>query len=77
MQVLCWADGEVLFERYKARLKSDRHLGHAEVGGLDIGWKELSAGKAQPMPIGGQTIEVDTTDFDAVDYQSLYEALSA
>jgi predicted kinase len=78
VQLLVWAEGDVLFERYKARLDSgERHPGHAEVGGLDIAEADLSRGKAEPLFISGKTVEVDTTRFDAIDYAAIFDAVSA
>jgi predicted kinase len=77
VQLLCWAEGDALFERYKARLDSGRHPGHAESGGLDIARAELSCGKADALPIQGRTIEIDTTRFDAVDLDGLFGAIEA
>jgi hypothetical protein len=53
-----------------------RHPGHAEVGGLDIAQADLSRGKADPLAIEGRTIEVDTTNFDAIDFDRLLDAVS-
>jgi hypothetical protein len=72
--VLCWAQGKVLLERYKARLESGRHPGHAEVGGLDIAQADLARGRAEPLAITA-TFEVDTTDFDAINYPALFRSL--
>lgn len=77
IQLLCWAEGEVLFERYKARLGSDRHPGHAEIESLDLARASLAPGRAEPLPIVGPTIEIDTTHFDAVDYGSIFRTLRA
>ena len=76
IQLLCWTEGAVLFERYKTRLESGRHPGHAEVEGLDIAGAHLAAGKAEPLPIHGPVIEVDTTKVDAIDYPAIFRALS-
>lgn len=77
IQLLCWAERDVLFERYKARLESGRHPGHAEVDSLDLARVGLAPGRAEPLPIRGPTIEVDTTRFDAIDYPTIFRALSA
>lgn len=77
VQLLCWADGELLFERYKARLASGRHPGHAEVDSLEQARAGLAPGRADPLPIRGATIAVDTTHFDAVDYSAIFRALSS
>jgi predicted kinase len=77
IQILCWSEGEVLFERYKARLESGRHPGHAEVDSLDLARAGLAQGRAEPLPIHGPTIEIDTTHLDAIDYPSIFRTLSA
>lgn len=77
IQVLCWAQGDVLFERYKVRLESGRHPGHAEADSLDLARASLAPGRAEPLPIRGPTIEVDTTHFDAIDYAAIFRSLSA
>lgn len=61
--------GDVLFERHFHRETSgDRHPGHAGGAGTSPGGiKELLAGKYEVLPIGGDVIEVDTTDFNALD----------
>lgn len=47
IEVLCWAQGDVIFERYKPRIDSgDRHPGHAEVGSLDVVRAGLAPGRA-------------------------------
>jgi predicted kinase len=75
VQILCWAEGDVLFERYKARLESGRHPGHAEMDSLDLARAGLAPGRADPLPIHSATIEVDTTSFDAIDYAGLFRRL--
>ncbi|MGH9200609.1 MAG: AAA family ATPase [Vicinamibacterales bacterium] len=77
VQLLCWAEGNVLFERYKKRLESDRHPGHGEAEALDIARASLAVGKAEPMAIDARTIEVDTTYFDAVDLEGLFHRLGS
>lgn len=77
VQILCWADGDALFERYKARLNSGRHPGHAEEGSLDLARASLAAGRAEPLPIQGPTIEIDTTHFEAIDYPSIFRSVRA
>jgi predicted kinase len=77
IQLLCWAEGEALFERYKARLESGRHPGHTEADSLDVAKASLAPGKAEPLPIVGPTIEIDTTHFDAIDYPDIFRTLSA
>lgn len=77
VQILCWAEGDVLFERYKSRLTSGRHPGHAEQGSLDLARDGLATGRAEPLPIQGATIEIDTTHFEAIDYASIFRTVGA
>jgi hypothetical protein len=35
----------------------------------------LLKGKADPLEIGGTVLVVDTTDFEKIDYEGLYEAM--
>jgi cytidylate kinase len=77
VQVLCWASGDVLFERYKHRLEVDRHPGHVEDGSLDQARRDLLRGKCEPLRIDGPTLELETTDFDLLDYPALMEWLAS
>lgn len=74
IQVLCWANGEVLFERFKKRSESnERHPGHVDTKNYNEFKESLLRGKYDPLDIGGKVIEVDTTDFSAIDYAGLFE----
>jgi predicted kinase len=76
IEVLCWAQGDVLFERYWARQNLNRHPGHVESASLDEQRAGLAAGKAPPLLVNGPTIELDTTNFEFLDYEALFEALA-
>lgn len=72
IQILCWADGEVIFERFMERQRSsERHAGHV----IDISPEEIRAsfvgGRLPTLSIADETIEVDTTDFTRVDYAQI------
>jgi predicted kinase len=77
IQVLCWAQGDVLFERYWARHVSDRHPGHVETATREEQRRGLAPGKCEALSIRGHTLEVDTTDFNKVDYPRIFAGLSA
>jgi predicted kinase len=77
IQVLCWAQGDVLFDRYWTRHTSDRHPGHVEAATREEQRRGLAPGKCEPLSIDGTTIEVDTTDFDRVDYSGILAKVSA
>ena len=77
-QVLCTADGDILYERFKERSASGaRHPGHRDE--LRHGEFEeiLRRGRHDPLEIGGETYELDMTDLDAVDFDGLMVAIRA
>jgi predicted kinase len=67
LQVLCYAKPAVLIERFKARWESGkRHPGHVDG---EITEQEFATfSKYAPLDLGGTVIEIDTTDFDKIDY---------
>jgi predicted kinase len=76
VQVLCTADIEVLRERFKERANSpDRHPGHRDKENYGEFIKSLEENEYETLPIGGQRFEVDTTDFDKIDYDKLFKQL--
>lgn len=77
-QVECVADGDVLYERFKARSESgDRHPGHQDEMNLPEFEEILRRGRHDPLEIGGETFEIDMTDFDAIDCDGLFAAIRA
>jgi predicted kinase len=75
-QILCQTDGEVLAQRFRERSKSgERHPGHLDHLYYD-GFREASLeGGREALDIGGEILEVDTTDFQKIDYDQLLEAI--
>jgi len=68
IEILCFADGKILFERFKKRAESGlRHPGHVDHLCYEEQKKVLMTGRAEPMRLG-ELIEVETTDLDKVDY---------
>lgn len=77
-QVLCYADGDVLYERFKARSESgERHPGHTDDMNHDEFEEILRRGRHDPLDIGGEVYEIDMTDLDAIDDDGLFAALRA
>ncbi len=70
-QVICHVDREVQRARYEARWSSgQRHAGHVD----DVSIKDVmqeEPGAYAPMALGGPVIELDTSIWDAIDYDSL------
>lgn len=78
VQILCYAAGEVVLERFRSRAASaDRHPGHVESANMDEFAPKLLVGRAEPLAIGGTLLEVDTSDFVHVDYVALLAAVRA
>ena len=77
MNVNCFADGNVLFERFKQRSESvERHPGHRDHLNYDELRPIVAAGRMEPLSIGGPVLEIDTTDFDTVDLAAVYEEIN-
>ena len=75
IQVFLSAEPKVLHERFIKRLESgERHPGHGDERYLQKAKASLESGnysdekKFSPLDLPGSLIEVDTTDFDKVDY---------
>ena len=62
----------VLAERVKRRWESgQRHSGHMEHLRALNPTPPLAPDSFLPLPLGGHTIEVDTTDIETIDYTHL------
>lgn len=72
LQIVCHANPETLAQRFRTRWESGvRHRGHVD---NEIDAQELDTilkRTIKPLDIGGEVIEIDTTDFDKVDYIGL------
>lgn len=71
-QVRCITDGEILLDRFEKRANSDeRHPGHVDSISSDEWRPMLLQGKIEALDIGGKIFDIDTSDFDKVDYAKL------
>jgi len=63
MQILCSADGDILFQRWNERIQTgERHEGHVE----EISLEQIHQDLSLPYPkldLPGKLIELDTSDF--------------
>jgi predicted kinase len=75
-QVRCITDGEILLDRFTKRAHSDeRHPGHVDSENLDELRPILLQGKIEALEIGGEIFDIDTSDFNKVDYDKLVSAI--
>jgi len=76
LQILCKADGAVLLQRFQQRAESgERHPGHVDHLNYAEFQTVLQQGSLENLAIGGQVIELDTTDFQQIDYTGLVAAI--
>jgi predicted kinase len=76
IQVLCCTNGEVLLERFRVRAAAgERHPGHLDLQNEPNLLPLLAKGRHEPLEVGGAVLEVDTTDFETIDYAGLYAAV--
>ncbi|MEE8414545.1 MAG: hypothetical protein V3R96_08330, partial [Dehalococcoidales bacterium] len=77
-QVHCATRDDILLERYRVRGQSgSRHPGHFDQIAYSDLEKDLLKGYYKPLEIGGEIIHIDTTDFNKIDYDSLYNRIPA
>lgn len=75
-QIQCRADGEILFQRYQVRGESgQRHPGHVDQQTYAEMRPRLLKGFDVPLNIGGTLYELDTTNFEAINYKELITAI--
>jgi len=74
LQIQCKTDPEILVARFKTRSTSgERHPGHVDYLNIDDFEPTLLQAKHASLEIGGEVVEVDTTDFAAIDYEGLHQ----
>jgi glucokinase len=72
IQIQCRAEAEVLVERLRRRAeRRERHPGHIDWEWAPLLTPDTVTWRSQPIDIGGTLIELDTTVFEAVDYQGM------
>lgn len=75
-QIQCRTEGTVLLSRYKDRAESgQRHPGHVDTSTYAEFKEGLLKGKLDALDIGGTLYEIDTTDFEHINYEALFEAI--
>lgn len=74
LQILCKADGAILFERWNNRIKNGlRHEGHVEEISLEQIRQDLSV-PYQPLDLPEKLIEIDTSDTAKIELPTLESA---
>lgn len=69
VQILLYCDEDVRSKRFHDRQTSgNRHAGHHL---LDMAQKHLDGVRRAPLALDAPLIELDTTDFDTIDYEEL------
>lgn len=73
VQILLYSKEDIRSERFRSRVSSgNRHPGHHD---LDQFQESIGDERRKPLDIDAPLIEIDTTDFDAIDYVDLVERL--
>lgn len=77
-QILCRAEPEILLERFRSRASApERHPGHIDHLTEEDIRASLRDGEYQALAIGGQLVEIDTTDLAQVNYPALATILNS
>ncbi len=76
-QVMCVSHPDVLIGRFQERMTAGkRHPGHVDSSYLDEFKATVARGPGRPLDIGGKVVRVDTTDFEKIDYDGLYQGIA-
>ncbi len=75
-EIHCEADHSALLQRFQGRIESGRrHPGHVE----QLQYEELAANLSKDnwgvLNLGGEVLNVATTDFDQVDYEGIVQRI--
>lgn len=77
-QIHCHTKGEVLIERFKQRSESgERHPGHVDHLNYEEFQSTLLKGEYKILDIESTNFQVDTTDFDKIDYKFIIDTLQS
>lgn len=72
LQVICNADANTLFERFKQRAESGlRHQGHVDKQSLAEYQSNLQKERPLQLDLDGRVIQIDTTDFASLRHKEL------
>ena len=76
-QIFCYADPQILIQRFVERGNSaERHQGHIDqIMVADIR-TSLLMNEYRPLEVGGQLLEIDTTELFSLDYTPVTTALA-
>lgn len=75
-QIRCITDGEILLDRFTKRANSnERHPGHIDNGSLNEWRSILLQGKIETLNIGGEIFDIDTNDFNKVNFNELVNTI--
>ena len=72
LQIYCKAEPNILFQRYQERTNSgERHPGHLDHLNYAEYQENLNQNNYDFLAVGNNLIEVDTTDFNSINYQKI------
>jgi predicted kinase len=75
-QIQCVTEGSVLLQRFRQRsTSSERHPGHVDYLNVKEFKPGLAQGRLDFLDLGGTIMEIDTTNFDTVDYAAIVAAV--
>lgn len=76
LQLRCSADGKLLFQRFKERFeRGERHPGHVDPETFDELRPQLEQGQDKPLALTSHILDIDTTNFQQVDYQAIFREI--
>ncbi|MBI5303123.1 MAG: ATP-binding protein [Chloroflexi bacterium] len=76
LRILLQCDRAILLERFKSRWSSgERHPGHVDHESSDAEIAAILERNERALDLDSMLIEIDTTNFEAIDYAGLFDAV--
>lgn len=76
LQIYCKTDPQILFKRYQERTDSgERHPGHVDHLNYAEYQENLNQNNYGFLAVGNHLVEVETTDFNSIDYQKIFKTI--
>jgi predicted kinase len=76
LQIILKTPGEIRFERFVERVTTgSRHPGHVDHINFESQKENIVIESITPLEIGGNTLEIDTSDFSKIDYPKIFEEI--
>lgn len=76
LQIILKTPGNIRFERFVKRVTTGkRHPGHVDHHNFESQKENIIIESITPLDIGGNSLEIDTSDFSSIDYPKIFDEI--